>query len=86
MSRARALVWSLAAILVIAVSRQIAYALAGDAVARRLAGQGGGAFETGRVVNANGRSNNDLLVSVQRAAGVDSDTFGLASLCKGPIV
>jgi hypothetical protein len=51
-----------------------------------LAGQGGGAFETGRVVNANGRSNNDLLVSVQRAAGVDSDTFGLASLCKGPIV
>jgi len=43
MSRARALVWTLAAILVIAVSRQIAYALAGDAVARRLAGQGGGA-------------------------------------------
>jgi hypothetical protein len=42
-SRARALVWALAAILVIAVSRQIAYALAGDAVARRLAGQGGGA-------------------------------------------
>jgi hypothetical protein len=51
-----------------------------------LAGQGGGAFETGRVVNANGRSNNDLLVSVQRAAGIDSDVFGLASLCQGPIV
>jgi hypothetical protein len=51
-----------------------------------LAGQGGGVFETGRVVNANGRSNNDLLVSVQRAAGIDSDTFGLATLCKGPIV
>jgi hypothetical protein len=43
MSRARALVWALAALLVIAASRQIAYALAGDAVARRLAGQGGGA-------------------------------------------
>jgi hypothetical protein len=38
------------------------------------------------VVNANGRSNNDLLVSVQRASGIDSDVFGLASLCKGPIV
>ncbi|MES1182433.1 MAG: DUF1552 domain-containing protein [Myxococcales bacterium] len=51
-----------------------------------LAGQGGGAFETGRVVNANGRSNNDLFVSVQRAAGIDSSVFGLASLCQGPIV
>ena len=51
-----------------------------------LAGQGGGAFETGRVVNANGRSNNDLLVSVQRASGIDSTVFGLASLCQGPIV
>jgi Protein of unknown function (DUF1552) len=51
-----------------------------------LAGQGAGAFQTGRVVNANGRSNNDLLVSVQRASGIDSDVFGLASLCKGPIV
>jgi hypothetical protein len=37
------MVWALAAILVIAVSRQIAYALAGDAVAQRLAGRGGGA-------------------------------------------
>ena len=51
-----------------------------------LAGQGAGAFQTGRVVNANGRSNNDLLVSVQRAAGIDSNVFGLASLCQGPIV
>src|SRR6185295_17864100 len=46
-----------------------------------LAGQGGGAFETGRVVDAAGRSNNDLLVSVQQAAGIDSDVFGLESLC-----
>jgi hypothetical protein len=51
-----------------------------------LAGQGAGAFQTGRVVDANGRSNNDLLVSVQRASGIDSDVFGLASLCQGPIV
>jgi len=50
------------------------------------AGQGGGAFQTGRVVDAGGRSNNDLLVSVQRAAGIDSDVFGLASLCQGAIL
>jgi hypothetical protein len=51
-----------------------------------LAGQGGGAFQTGRVVDANGRSNNDLLVSAQRACGIDSDVFGLPDLCEGPIV
>jgi hypothetical protein len=51
-----------------------------------LAGQGGGKFMTGRIVDAAGRSNNDLLVSVQQACGIQSDTFGLASLCKGPIV
>jgi hypothetical protein len=42
MSRGRILVWSLAVVLVIAVSRQIAYALAGAAIAQRLAGEGGG--------------------------------------------
>lgn len=51
-----------------------------------LADQGGGAFQTGRIVNADGRSNNDLLVSVQRASGIESDVFGLESLCRGPIV
>jgi hypothetical protein len=51
-----------------------------------LAGQGGGAFETGRIVDAGGRSNNDLLISVQNAAGIASNVFGLESLCEGPIV
>jgi hypothetical protein len=51
-----------------------------------LAGQGAGAFETGRVVNAGGRNNNDLLISLQNASGIDSKVFGLSSLCKGPIV
>jgi hypothetical protein len=50
------------------------------------AGQGGGAFQTGRVVAAGGRSNNDLLVSIQNASGIASNVFGLASLCKGPIL
>jgi hypothetical protein len=50
------------------------------------AGQGGGAFETGRIINASGRSNNDLLVSIQNASGIESNVFGLESLCKGPIL
>ncbi|MBK7860768.1 MAG: DUF1552 domain-containing protein [Archangiaceae bacterium] len=50
------------------------------------AGQGGGKFQTGRIVQANRRNNNDLLISVQNAAGIASSTFGLASLCQGPII
>ncbi|MEZ5854593.1 MAG: DUF1552 domain-containing protein [Hyphomicrobiaceae bacterium] len=51
-----------------------------------LAGQGGDRFETGRIVQANGRNNNDIHISCLRAAGIDTNTFGLASLCQGPIV
>ncbi|MET0386069.1 MAG: DUF1552 domain-containing protein [Polyangiales bacterium] len=51
-----------------------------------LAGQGAGKFQSGRIVDANGRNNNDLLISVQQASGITSDVFGLESLCKGPIV
>ncbi|HEX6245451.1 MAG TPA: DUF1552 domain-containing protein, partial [Polyangiales bacterium] len=51
-----------------------------------LAGQGAGAFKTGRIVDASGRANNDLLVSIQNASGIASNVFGLESLCKGPIV
>jgi hypothetical protein len=51
-----------------------------------LAGQGAGAFKTGRIIEAAGRSNNDLLVSIQNASGIASGVFGLESLCKGPIV
>ena len=51
-----------------------------------LAGQAGGRFQTGRIVNANGRNNNDVHVSCLNAAGLQTKTFGLASLCQGPIV
>jgi hypothetical protein len=51
-----------------------------------LAGQGAGKFQTGRIVEANRRNNNDLLISVQRACGIQSDVFGLPELCQGPIV
>ena len=50
------------------------------------AGQGGGRFSTGQIVNAANRNNNDLLISCQNAAGITDTTFGLASLCKGPII
>jgi Protein of unknown function (DUF1552) len=51
-----------------------------------LAGQGGGRFKTGQIINASGRNNNDIHVACQNAAGIQSNTFGLASLCKGPII
>ena len=51
-----------------------------------LAGQGAGKFQTGRIIQAARRNNNDLLVSVQKACGIQSDVFGLPELCKGPIV
>ncbi len=50
------------------------------------AGQGGGRFETGRIVDARGRNNNDLHLSCLRAAGMGDETFGLKSLCQGPII
>ena len=50
------------------------------------AGQGGGRFKTGQIVNANGRYNNDLHIACLNAAGIDSKTFGLPSLCQGPII
>lgn len=50
------------------------------------AGQGGGRFETGRIVNARGRNNNDLHIACQNAAGITSDQFGLQSLCRGAII
>lgn len=51
-----------------------------------VAGQAAGKFQTGRVVSAGGRSNNDIFVSIQNAAGIESNTFGLASECEGPII
>jgi hypothetical protein len=50
------------------------------------AGQGAGKFQTGRVVDAGGRNNNDLLISIQNASGIASNVYGLPSLCKGPII
>ncbi|MEQ1647574.1 MAG: DUF1552 domain-containing protein [Hyphomicrobiaceae bacterium] len=50
------------------------------------AGQAGGRFKTGRIINASGRNNNDLHVSCLNAAGVETKSFGLESLCRGAII
>ncbi len=50
------------------------------------AGQGGGRFKTGRIINASGRNNNDIHVSCLNAAGIETNVFGLPSLCKGAII
>ena len=51
-----------------------------------LAGQAGGKFKTGRIIDAGGRSVNDIHISCLQAAGAQTNTFGLQSLCRGPIV
>jgi hypothetical protein len=50
------------------------------------AGKGGGRFKTGRIIDARGRNNNDIHISCLNAAGMMEQVFGLASLCKGPIL
>jgi hypothetical protein len=51
-----------------------------------VAGNAGGAFEPGRIIDAGGRSNNDMMVSIQNACGISSSTWGKASLNQGPII
>jgi hypothetical protein len=47
---------------------------------------GGGYFDTGRFVRLEGRSNNDLYVSLCHAMGLtDVTTFGTPQICTGPI-
>lgn len=42
-------------------------------------------FRTGRYVQYQGASHNDLLISVLHAMGVPATTFGRAELCSGPL-
>jgi Protein of unknown function (DUF1552) len=50
------------------------------------AGQGGGRFQTGMIKDAQGRNVNDIHIACQNAAGMQSTSFGLQSLCRGPII
>jgi hypothetical protein len=50
-----------------------------------MAGNAGGFFQTGRLVDVTGRTNNDLLVSIAQSMGHSISSFGLAKHCTGPI-
>lgn len=51
-----------------------------------MAGNLAGHFRTGRYLDFGGQSHNDLLVSLQNAFGIDSQTFGASQFCTGPLV
>jgi hypothetical protein len=56
-----------------------------DNIPYLIAGNAGGAIETGRYLEAGGRSNCDLLLSVLHAFGIEADTFGHPEHCTGPL-
>jgi hypothetical protein len=49
------------------------------------AGNPAGHFRTGRYLDFDGRTNNDLHVSLQNAFGIESQTFGDPEFCTGPL-
>lgn len=51
-----------------------------------VAGSCGGAWKTGRMLDARGRNHNDVYVSIARAIGMDVTTVGRAEWCKGPLI
>ena len=50
-----------------------------------LAGRGGGAFKTGRVMDCGGVNHHDLYLDIAGACGVDMKTVGDPTWCKGPL-
>ncbi len=50
-----------------------------------LAGQAGGAWQTGRCVDGGGASHNRVLVSILQAMGLNDQSYGDASLGTGPL-
>ncbi|KYF58475.1 hypothetical protein BE08_18455 [Sorangium cellulosum] len=51
-----------------------------------VAGSCGGAWKTGRLLDAGGRNHNDVYVSIARAIGMDVTSVGRASWCRGPLI
>jgi len=51
-----------------------------------LAGQGGGRIQTGRIVDAQGRNQNDLLITALNACGIQTNVFGKAQYCQGSLL
>lgn len=51
-----------------------------------VAGSCGGAWRTGRLLDAGGRNHNDVYASIARALGMDVTTVGRPEWCKGPLI
>ena len=51
-----------------------------------VAGSGGGAWKTGRLIDVDGRYQNDVYLSIARAIGMQVTTIGQASWCKSPAI
>jgi len=51
-----------------------------------VAGGAGGAWKTGRMIDAGGRNHNDVYVSIARALGMDVMSVGRAAWCMGPLI
>jgi Protein of unknown function (DUF1552) len=51
-----------------------------------VAGSGGGAWKTGRLIDIGGRYQNDVYLSIAKAIGMDVTTLGLATWCQGPAI
>lgn len=58
---------------------------AGDNLLWFLMGNVGGYFKSGQVLNIGGRSCNDLMVSLQNAFGIASNTYGNPAYCQGAL-
>ncbi|HTN84246.1 MAG TPA: DUF1552 domain-containing protein [Sorangium sp.] len=51
-----------------------------------VAGSCGGAWKTGRLLDAGGRNHNDVYVSIARALGMNVTSVGRAAWCRGPLI
>jgi len=58
---------------------------ASDKLTWLLMGNANGHFRSGRILNANGKSTNDLLASIQNAFGIADTKFGNPAYCAGPL-
>jgi len=51
-----------------------------------IAGGGAGAWKSGRVIDCNGRTHNDVYLSIAQAFGMKVTTVGNPAWCKGPMI
>ncbi|WP_438008667.1 DUF1552 domain-containing protein [Sorangium sp. So ce321] len=51
-----------------------------------VAGSCGGAWKTGRLLDAGGRNHNDVYVSIAQAIGMNVTSVGRAGWCRGPLI